>query len=86
MRDDREHRPGPLTAKHAKAAKNPLDGFGIFARFAVKEEGPKYGGVMPRVLVVDDEPALVELPQGFLTGKGYEVIAPHKPDEAGRGV
>jgi putative two-component system response regulator len=52
----------------------------------VKEEGPKYGDVMPRVLVVDDEPAFVELPQGFLTGKGYEVIAPHKPDEAGRAV
>jgi len=41
---------------------------------------------VPRVLVVDDEPAFVELPQGFLTGKGYEVIAPHKPDEAGRAV
>ena len=41
---------------------------------------------MPRVLVVDDESAFVELPQGFLTGKGYEVIAPHKPDEAGRPV
>lgn len=52
----------------------------------MKEEGPKYGDVMPRVLVVDDEPAFVELPQGFLTGKGYEVIAPHKPDEAGRPV
>lgn len=47
---------------------------------------PKYGDVMPRVLVVDDEPAFVELLQGFLTGKGYEVITASGGEEALRKV
>jgi len=37
---------------------------------------------MPRVLVVDDEPAAVELLKEFLTAKGYQVITAFSGDEA----
>ena len=36
---------------------------------------------MPRVLVVDDEPAFVEMLTDFLAGKGYEVITASSGDE-----
>ena len=36
---------------------------------------------MPRVLVVDDEPAFVEMLTDFLTGKGYEVITASNGEE-----
>jgi DNA-binding response OmpR family regulator len=42
--------------------------------------------VMPRVLVVDDEPDFIELLREFLTVKGYEVIAASNGEEALRKV
>jgi DNA-binding response OmpR family regulator len=42
--------------------------------------------VMPRVLVVDDEPDFIELLREFLTAKGYEVIAASNGEEALRKV
>ena len=41
---------------------------------------------MPKVLVVDDEPAAVELLQEFLASKGYEVITASNGDEGLRKV
>lgn len=37
---------------------------------------------MPRVLVVDDEPYIVELLQEYLTAKGYEVLTASDGEEA----
>jgi DNA-binding response OmpR family regulator len=37
---------------------------------------------MPRVLIVDDEPAAVELLSEFLTAKGYQVVTASNGDEA----
>ena len=42
--------------------------------------------IMPRVLVVDDEPDAVELLQEFLTAKGYEVLAASNGEDALRKV
>ena len=42
--------------------------------------------IMPRVLVVDDEPDAVELPREFLMAKGYEVLAASNGQEALRRV
>jgi DNA-binding response OmpR family regulator len=42
--------------------------------------------VMPRVLVVDDEPDFIELLREFLTVKGYEVTAASDGEEALRKV
>jgi DNA-binding response OmpR family regulator len=42
--------------------------------------------VMPRVLVVDDEPDFIELLREFLTAKGYEVIAASNGEEGLRKV
>jgi DNA-binding response OmpR family regulator len=41
---------------------------------------------MPRVLIVDDEPDAVEFLRGFLTAKGYEVLAASNGENALRRV
>ncbi|MFI5338600.1 MAG: response regulator [Candidatus Methylomirabilales bacterium] len=41
---------------------------------------------MPRVLVVDDEPAIVDLLREFLAAKGYEVLTASEGEEALRKV
>jgi DNA-binding response OmpR family regulator len=41
---------------------------------------------MPRVLIVDDEPDAVEFLRGFLTAKGYEVLAASNGENAQRRV
>lgn len=41
---------------------------------------------MPRVLVVDDEPQVVELLQEFLAAKGYQVLTASDGEEALRKV
>jgi len=41
---------------------------------------------MPRILVVDDEPATVDLLREFLAGKGYEVLTASEGEEALRKV
>jgi DNA-binding response OmpR family regulator len=46
----------------------------------------KGGNMAARVLVVDDDPATVELLQEFLIAKGYEVLTAHDGAEALRTV
>ena len=55
------------------------DGRQVFPAWIVED-------VMPRVLVVDDEPDFIELLREFLTAKGYEVIAASNGEEALRKV
>ncbi len=44
------------------------------------------GAIMPRVLIVDDEPDAVEVLRAFLTAKGYEVLAASNGEDALRRV